>query len=96
MDEPMIKLYQAKWCPYCRPVRMKLTELGITYLTVNVPLLKALRKELFSVSGQRGIPTLVHGDIVIADDDEAIIAYLDGRYGQGSPKVSKEVEEVPA
>jgi len=89
MDEPMIKLYQAIWCPYCQPVRMTLKELGITYLTVNVPFLKALRKELFSVSGQRGIPTLVHGDVVIADDDEAIIVYLNERYGQGFSKAPK-------
>jgi len=95
MNEPMIKLYQAEWCPYCRTVRMKLTDLGITYVTVNVSREKALREELFSVSGQRGIPTLVHGDVVIADDDEAIITYLEGRYGQGSRKVSREVEEVP-
>jgi glutathione S-transferase len=73
---------------------MKLNNLGITYVTVNVPQEKVLRNELFSVSGQRGIPTLVHGDIVIADDDEAIIAYLEGRYSQGSRKISREVEKV--
>jgi serine protease Do len=32
--------------------------------------------------GQRGIPTLVDGDIIIADDDDAIIAYLESRYGK--------------
>ena len=96
MNEPMINLYQAEWCPYCRRVRMKLTDLGITYITVNVPREKAMREELFSVSGQRGIPTLVHGDVVISDDDDAIIAYLEGRHSRDSSKVSREEKKVGA
>ena len=93
MKEPMIKLYQAEWCPYCHTVRMKLTDLGINYITVNVPREKSMREELFRVSGKRGIPTLVHGDVMIADDDDAIIAYLEGRYGRHSNGVPREAEE---
>ncbi|MGC8164947.1 glutaredoxin domain-containing protein, partial [Salmonella enterica] len=33
----MLKLYQRETCPYCKPVREKLTELNITYINVNVP-----------------------------------------------------------
>ncbi len=82
MSESMMRVYQAEWCPYCRRVQAKLTELGIAYVAVNVPHEKALREDLFKVSGQRGIPTLVDGDVVIADDDDAIIAYLEGWYGK--------------
>lgn len=80
MSERWMKLYQAEWCSYCRRVRMKLTELGVPYIKVNVPGEKSMREDLFNVSGQRGIPTLVDGDVVIADDDDAIIAYLEDRF----------------
>ncbi|NKE70284.1 glutaredoxin family protein [Candidatus Manganitrophus noduliformans] len=82
MPERLIKLYQAEWCSYCRRVRMKLAELGVPYITVNVPDEKPMREDLFNISGQRGIPTLVDGDVVIADDDDAIIAYLEGRFAK--------------
>ena len=84
MTESLIKLYQAEWCAYCWRVRMKMTELGLTYITVNVPHERAMRSELFSVSGQNGIPTLVDGNIIIADDEDAIIAYLEGKFGKVS------------
>jgi len=74
----MLKLYQAEWCPYCARVRSRMTDLGITYINVNVPRAKPDRKELIEVSGQTGIPTLVTEEgKVIADDDDAIIAYLE-------------------
>jgi glutathione S-transferase len=82
MSEPSIRLYHAEWCPSCHPVRRKLTDLGISYVTINVLPEKSMREDLFRVSGQRGIPALVDGDIIIADDDAAIIAYRDGRYGK--------------
>ncbi|MCE5199175.1 MAG: glutaredoxin domain-containing protein [Armatimonadota bacterium] len=79
----MLKLYQAEWCPYCARVRSRMTDLGITYINVNVPRMKSERKELMEVSGQTGIPTLVTEDgKVIADDDDAIIAYLQEHYGK--------------
>ena len=77
----MLKLYQAEWCPYCVRVRSKMTELLITYINVNVPREKPERKELLEISGQTGIPTLVTEDgKIIADDDDAIIAYLEKEY----------------
>lgn len=73
----MLKLYQAEWCPYCARVRSKMTDLGITYININVPRAKADRAELMEISGKAGIPTLVTEEgQVIADDDDAIIAYL--------------------
>jgi glutaredoxin 3 len=76
----MFKLYQVEWCPYCARVRSRLTDLEITYINVNVPRSKADRKELIEVSGQNGVPTLVDGDVIIADDDEAIIKYVEEKY----------------
>jgi len=55
-----------------------MTDLGITYININVSRVKSDRKELIEVSGQTGIPTLVTDDgQVIADNDDAIIAYLE-------------------
>ncbi len=82
----MLKLYQAEWCPFCARVRSRMTDLLVTYINVNVPRSRADRTELVEVSGQGGIPTLVTEDgRVIADDDEAIIKYLDEHYGGRSP-----------
>ena len=78
----MMKLYQAEWCPYCARVRSKMTELGLSYVNVDVPRNKRDRTELLEVSGQTGVPTLVDGDLVIADDDDAIIAHLEKNYSK--------------
>jgi glutaredoxin 3 len=77
----MLKLYQAEWCPYCARVRSRMTDLLINYVNINVPRSKMDRKELLEVSGQTGIPTLVTEEgKVIADDDDAIIAYLEQHF----------------
>ncbi len=79
----MLKLYQAPWCGYCGRVRAKLSELNLDYVSIEVPSSKAERRELIEASGQAGIPTLVTDDgTVIADDDDAIIAYLEEHYGK--------------
>ena len=80
----MMKLYQAEWCPYCARVRSRMTDLCLAYINVNVPHSKAARTELIKVSGQAGIPTLVDGDVMIADDDDAIIDYLNRTYGKSA------------
>lgn len=80
----MMKLYQVEWCPYCARVRAKMTELCLTYINVNVPRNKPDRKELIELAGKSGVPTLVTEDgKIIADDDDAIIAYLEERFGKG-------------
>ena len=82
----MMKLFQVEWCPYCARVRSRMTELVLTYINVNVPRSKEDRTELREVSGQTGVPTLVDGDIIIADDDGAIIEYLDRKYAKAGAR----------
>lgn len=82
MRDTNIVLYQAEWCPYCVRVRSKLTDLLLDYKNVNVPPNHAERTVVKEVSGQTGIPVLVDGDVTIADDDDAIIAYLEKTYGK--------------
>jgi glutaredoxin len=77
-----IVLYQAEWCPYCARVRSKLTDLLLDYKNVNVPQSHSERTVVKEVSGQTGIPVLVDGDVVIADDDDAIIEYLEKTYAR--------------
>lgn len=82
MRDTNIVLYQAEWCPYCARVRNTLTDLLLDYKNVNVPRDHAQRTVVQEVSGQTGIPVLVDGDVTIADDDDAIIAYLEKTYGK--------------
>ena len=78
----MLELYQFEECPYCVRVRKKLSELEVDFISRNVPRKKDDRKMLIKVSGQDGVPTLVDTDkgIVIADDDDRIIHYLEEEY----------------
>jgi len=78
-----MKLYNLDGCPYCVRVRRKLAELGLEYQKIDVPGYRQDRVELIEVSGQCMVPTLVLDDgRVIADDDQAIIAYLEEYCGQ--------------
>ncbi len=71
----MLTLYQAEWCPYCHRVRQVLTELELTYTTVNVPVQRSARTAVRELSGQEAIPVLTDDDTVVSGSDE-IIAYL--------------------
>lgn len=82
MRDTNIVLYQAEWCSYCARVRAKLTDLLLDYKVVNVPQAHAQRSIVQQVSGQTGIPVMVDGDVVMADDDD-IIPYLEKKYGKG-------------
>lgn len=84
MRDTNIVLYQAEWCSYCARVREKLTDLLLDYKNVNVPRSHAERTIVKEVSGQTGIPVLVDGDVLIIDDDDAAIAYLEKTYGKAS------------
>ena len=61
--------------------RRKSTSLSSAALANVAVGAKTERTELLEVSGQAGIPTLVTEDgTVIADEDEAIIQYLESQY----------------
>jgi glutaredoxin len=75
----MLTLYQAEWCPYCHRVRQTLTELGLTYVAVNVPARRSERAELLALTGQDAVPALQDGDRIVTTSGE-IIRYLEQRY----------------
>jgi glutaredoxin len=75
----MLELYQFEECPYCKKVRTKMTDLRITYIIHNVPREREERTELQKISGQKFVPVLVDkgNNVIISDDDEKIIEYLE-------------------
>jgi len=78
----MIELYQFEECPYCAKVRSKLTDLGLSYLIHNVPRSRSQRHNLEKISKQSFVPVLIdpENEIMICDDDQKIIEYLEEKY----------------
>jgi len=73
----MDELWQPEWCPASRRVRQRLTELGIDYVSRQVPVEKDDRVMLRERTGVDLIPVLVTPtDDVIAGED-TIAPYLD-------------------
>src|SRR5450756_2406345 len=75
----MLTLYQVEWCPYCHRVRQLMTELGLTYTTVNVQANRDERADVMAISDQAGVPVLQDGDKLFSDSDE-ILEYLRSTY----------------
>ena len=75
----MYELWQTEWCPASRRVRQRLTELGVDYITRQVPVEKDDRELLRGRTGTDTIPVLVAAgeEAVVGEDD--ILAYLDRR-----------------
>ena len=82
----MLELYQIDDCPYCRRVRAKFAELGLDYIIRNEPDSHKQRTRLNALSGQTFVPTLhdPERDVIIPDDDDEIITYLDEHYADRS------------
>jgi glutathione S-transferase len=72
----MYELWQTEWCPASRRVRQRLTELGIDYLTRQVPVEKENRSLLRDRTGVDTIPVLVGPGRKPLVGEEAILAYL--------------------
>jgi glutathione S-transferase len=75
----MYELWQTEWCPASHRVRQRLTELGIDYLTRQVPVEKDDRSLLRDLTGVDTIPVLVvPGEEPLVGED-AIFAFLADR-----------------
>ncbi len=73
----MLELWQTEWCPASRRIRERLTELGIDYVTRQVPVDKEQRVTLRQATGSDAIPALRLEDGTIAIGEDAIHRYLD-------------------
>ena len=73
----MLELWQTEWCPSSHRVREHLTELGVDYLTRQVPVERDARAALRDATGADVIPALVLDDGSALVGEDAIDAYLD-------------------
>ncbi len=73
----MITLWQAEWCPHSATVRARLTDLGIDYVTRQVPDAPADRTEMREATGHDRIPTLVLEDGTVIPEEREILRWLD-------------------
>ena len=69
MDNPDWILYVKTRCPWCVEATAYLRENGYEFEEVDVLHDAAAYKEMQKISGQRYTPTLVIGDLVLADFD---------------------------
>lgn len=73
----MLELWQTKWCPASRRVRERLTELGVDYVTRQVPVEKSERTALRRAADTDTIPALLVAGSSAVIGEPAIRAYLD-------------------
>ena len=78
-----LELYELTGCPYCAKVKTKLDELGLEYVSHEVPRSHSERTDVEKVSGQTGVPVLVDPDHDVEGMPESddIVAYLEKTYG---------------
>ena len=69
MDNPDWILYVKTRCPWCVEATAYLREHGYDFEEVDVLHDPAAYKEMQKISGQRYTPTLVIGDLLLADFD---------------------------
>jgi glutathione S-transferase len=72
----MYELWQTEWCPASRRVRQRLTELGVDYVTRQVPVEKERRSLLLERTGTETIPVLLAAGEEPLVGEERILAYL--------------------
>ncbi len=78
----MLELWQTEWCPASQRIRERLTELGIDYVTRQVPVDKEQRTALRQKTSSDTIPALVLENGTVAIGEEAIRRYLDDQIAE--------------
>jgi glutathione S-transferase len=76
----MIELWQTEWCPASHRVRERLTELGVDYVTRQVPPEHEDRNALLAVAGNDSIPVLLLEDGSAVVGEAAIGSWLDEHF----------------
>jgi glutathione S-transferase len=73
----MYELWQTEWCPASRRVRQRLTELGVDYVTRQVPVERHDRALLRECTGTETIPALALAGEKPLIGEADILAYLE-------------------
>jgi len=68
--EPIVKLYTAVFCPYCKAAKRLLNEREIPYKEIDLSGQANFRQFLLDLTGQRTVPQILI-------NDEAIGGYMD-------------------
>jgi glutaredoxin len=85
-------LYQRETCPWCQPVRQRLTELLVRYTIVNVPKKREERHELIERTGAHFIPAIVAGDVVVTgrlEHNKHVLDFIENRFSAGASASEK-------
>lgn len=75
-----MKLYHRWKCPWCAAARQGAENVGVEVELIEVPYPRDERDQLEVVSGQRRVPVLVDGDLVIVES-RRIVRHLYETYG---------------
>ena len=75
-----MKLYHRWKCPWCAAARQGAENVGAEVELIEVPYPREERDQLEAVSGQRRVPVLVDGDLVIVES-RRIVRHLYETYG---------------
>ena len=75
-----MQLYHRWKCPWCAAARQGAENVGVELELIEVPRPREQRDVVEAVSGQRKVPVLVDGDLVITDS-RRIVRHLYETYG---------------
>ncbi len=76
-NNPLVTIYTAPWCAFCRAAKEYLDKKGIKYTEKDVEQDRSFAQEMVTKSGQMGIPVLEIGsDIIVGFDRPRIDAAL--------------------
>jgi glutathione S-transferase len=95
MSEPILELWQTEWCPASHRVRQRLTELGLTYTTRQVPVQREARTELRSHTGEAEIPVLLADGRSIRGE-QAILADLNEHFTEPADAAEQRAKAAKA
>ncbi len=76
----MLELWQTEWCPASRRVRERLTELGLDYITRQVPVERGDRAALRAATDAETIPALLLEDGSALVGEPAIGSWLESSF----------------
>lgn len=69
-DQPLVRLYGTRFCPYCIRARMLLKGKGVAYEDIAVGNNANLWAEMTSLSGRDTVPQIFIGDYHVGGYDE--------------------------
>jgi glutathione S-transferase len=95
MSASTLELWQTEWCPASHRVRQRLTELGLTYTTRQVPVTREARDELRATTGAGEIPVLVHDGQSVCGE-QAILGYLDEHFTEPADAAEQRAKAAKA